>query len=380
MRGRSSGGLLDEQASRRSGVLQRLGRFPWGLAFLILLLTGMGLVVLYSAMGSSGASGALRQGARFGVALVMMLAMGVMGDKFFRRWAYFFYGLVLLMLIAVGILGVVGMGAQRWIELGFFRLQPSEFMKAALVLGLARFYYDQGVSHQFGLQQVFVPGIMIVIPVFLVFKQPDLGTALLLGMTGMVVVFMAGLPWRAVVGAIIGFAAFLPLAWNFLREYQQQRVITLFFPERDPLGAGYHIIQSKIAVGAGGWTGKGFMAGSQSQLRFLPEQHTDFIFSVLAEEWGFLGAISLIILNGFIVLYGFWVAANARDRFGTLLASGVTVGFSIPMMVNLGMVLGLMPVVGMPLPLVSYGGSSMLSIMIGMGLLAHVSVHSRFNE
>ncbi len=274
-------------------------------------------------------------------------------------------------------LGSVGMGARRWLEVGFFRLQTSELMKVALILALARYFHDRGGAAGFGWRGLGIPFLMILIPMALIVKQPDLGTAVLLGGVGLTIVVVAGLSWKILSALVVLVGASLPLAWSGLHTYQKQRIITLFSPERDPLGAGYHIIQSKIAVGSGGLTGKGFMAGSQSQLDFLPERHTDFIFSVLAEEWGFVGGVTLLVMYLLIIIRAFMIAEMANDRFGLLTTVGATMLFAVHALVNIGMVLGLLPVVGVPLPLISYGGSSMVTLMIAMGLLAHVSLYSK---
>ncbi|MBF0622574.1 MAG: rod shape-determining protein RodA [Magnetococcales bacterium] len=358
---------------------ERLARFPWGLLFLILMVTGIGLGVLYSAVGGGeNVSLLLRQLGRFGGALTLMLMLAFVGDyRLFRRYAYVIYGITLLLLILVLIKGSVGMGARRWLDLGLFRFQPSEVMKVALVLALGRYFHDRAISKGVHWRDIWTPAAMILVPLGLIVQQPDLGTAVMVSVVGCVVVFAAGLSWKGVFAGLATLGLSLPMAWNFMHDYQQQRVRTLFFPEEDPLGAGYHIIQSKIAVGSGGVMGKGFMAGSQSHLDFLPERHTDFIFSVLAEEWGFFGALFVLLLYMLIILRGLMISASARDRFGLLVGVGLTALFGIQMVINIGMVLGLLPVVGIPLPLVSYGGSSLLTVMIAMGLLAHISIHSR---
>ncbi|MEO5367031.1 MAG: rod shape-determining protein RodA [Magnetococcus sp. WYHC-3] len=370
--------LLSAPGEQRLTLGERINRFPWGFLLLLLLIGVLGLAVLFSAVGGMDRMDhVLRQAGRLGASFGLMLAVGLSSQRFFRRNAYTIYMVILVLLGLVDLSGVIGMGAQRWLEFGPLRLQPSELMKVAVVLALARYFHDRGGAHGVGWRDMPLPFVMLVIPLLLIVKQPDLGTAIMVGAAGFMVIFVAGLAYRVLLGLMVLGGAALPLAWTWLHDYQRQRIRTLFSPEQDPLGAGYHIIQSKIAVGSGGWMGKGFLGGSQSHLDFLPERHTDFIFSVLAEEWGFLGALVLLILYALVVVRGLWIAATAGERFGLLTATGVVALFGMQVVVNVGMVLGMLPVVGLPLPLVSYGGSSMVTIMIAMGLLAHVSIHSR---
>jgi rod shape determining protein RodA len=361
-------------------LLDRMSAFPGSLLFLLLLVGGIGMAVLYSAVGGGeNVSLMLRQMIRFAVALVLMfiIALGY-GTHFYRRHAYLIYFGVLLLLVGVLLAGSIGMGARRWLDLGMARIQPSELMKVALVLALARFFHDRKVVGTLLLRDLWMPLLMVALPLVFIVKQPDLGTAVLLGAIGGLLIFTAGLSWTVIFLALILFGVSLPWGWYLLHDYQRQRIMTLFHPEEDPLGSGYHIIQSKIAVGSGGLTGKGFMGGSQSHLNFLPEQHTDFIFSVLAEEWGFLGACLLLLIYAFIILRGLYIAASARDRFGLLVATGLVGMFSFHVVVNIGMVIGLLPVVGIPLPLISYGGSSLFTIMLAMGLIANIHIQTQF--
>ncbi|MBF0212524.1 MAG: rod shape-determining protein RodA [Magnetococcales bacterium] len=361
------------------GWTERLRRFPWSLLLLLLLTIFFGFGVLYSAVGGENNLWLFwRQVIQSSLGLGLMVGVALMaGEKVFRRFAYLFYSGSLLLLAVTMIMGSVGMGARRWLEVGFFRLQTSELMKVALILALARYFHDHAKAGSLGWRDLGVPFAMILCPMAFIIKQPDLGTAVLLAGVGLSIIVVAGISWRVLFTLVIVLGASMPLAWNGLHTYQKQRIITLFSPERDPLGSGYHIIQSKIAVGSGGVTGKGFMAGSQSQLDFLPERHTDFIFSVLAEEWGFLGGVTLLVLYALLITRCFLIAEMANDRFGLLTVVGATMLFAVQVVVNVGMVLGLLPVVGIPLPLISYGGSSMVTLMIAMGLLAHVSLYSR---
>ncbi|MBF0123975.1 MAG: rod shape-determining protein RodA [Magnetococcales bacterium] len=360
-------------------LTERFSRFPWGLLVLITTVFTIGMVALYSAVGGmvNGANFIIQQSIHFTVAVILMVVIALGESKFYRRHVYFVYAITLILLLLVMLSGTVGMGARRWLDLGIVRIQPSEMMKLALIMALSRYFHDQAVTPGLRLVDLSVPILLILPALLMIIRQPDLGTAVVVAATGCVVIFVAGITWKVLLISVTAVLASMPLVWNWLHGYQRQRILTLFFPEQDPLGTGYHIIQSKIAVGSGGLTGKGFMAGSQNHLHFLPERHTDFIFSVLAEEWGFVGVLALITVYGLIIFYGLLIATMARDRFGMLLASGITSLFAFHVMINIGMVVGLLPVVGIPLPLVSYGGSSMLTVMVSMGLLAHVSVHSK---
>ena len=365
---------------------ERLQRFPWSLMLLLVIIGIIGFVILYSAVGDGDAAShnakgqpfLVRQASRFGIGLILMFLVACVGnEKTYRRYAYLAYGITLFLLIAVFVSGSISMGARRWLDVGFIRLQPSELMKVTLILALSRYYHDRAVTAGFGWRDLAIPLLLILMPLALILKQPDLGTGILMTAAGVVVIIVAGLSWKVVLLATMALGASLPFVWHHLHPYQKQRIFTLFFPERDPLGAGYHIIQSKIAVGSGGLTGKGFMAGSQSHLEFLPERHTDFIFSVLAEEWGFLGSITLLLVYIVITLQGLHIANTASNRFGLLTATGFVTLFALQAVINIGMVIGLLPVVGIPLPLISYGGSSLTTLMLAMGFIAHVNIYSK---
>ncbi|WP_130471725.1 rod shape-determining protein RodA [Candidatus Magnetaquicoccus inordinatus] len=378
-------GVLSVDGSTTLGWKERWQRFPWSLILLLTLTSLLGLVVLYSAAGghlnhpdNSNIQFIIRQAVRFTVGLALLFVVAIAGsERIYRRYAYLAYGISLALLIAVFLFGSVSMGARRWLDLGFMRLQPSELMKVTLVLALARYYHDRAVVAGFGLRDLALPLLLIMLPVALILKQPDLGTAIIIATVGMAVIVIAGLSWKMITLSLCLLAAGLPVAWNAMHDYQRQRVYTLFFPEHDPLGSGYHIIQSKIAVGSGGFLGKGFLNGSQSHLDFLPERHTDFIFSVLAEEWGFVGCITLMLLYLLITARGLLIAATAQHRFGLLTAVGFIALFSFQVIINIGMVIGLLPVVGIPLPLISYGGSSMITLLFSMGLIAHVAIYAK---
>ena len=339
----------------------------------------IGTVVLYSAAKGNWNPWALKHIVRFGIALILMFILALVDVKLYLKYSYIAYFLVLLLLIAVEISGHVGMGAQRWIDLKFFKLQPSELMKIALVLVLAKYFHGCTLNKIQSLQGIIAPIIMVVFPVALVMVQPDLGTALMMTFTAMIIFFVVGVQlWKF---AVLGGAGVVlaPIAWHFLHGYQKERILTFLNPERDPLGAGYHIIQSKIALGSGGIFGKGFLNGTQSHLNFLPEKHTDFIFTMLSEEFGMVGAVFVILLNMLIIAYSFAFALRSTSYFGKLVAIGLATNFFLYVCINTAMVLGLLPVVGIPLPLISYGGTVILSVMASFGIILCVHINRNVN-
>jgi len=362
--------------------LAKLLHLNWALIVLLVAVGCAGFVMLYSVAGGSLTPWAEPQMKRFGFGLVVMVAIAVVPVWFWRNVSGLAYGASVLLLLGVEFFGVTGMGAQRWIDLGFIRLQPSELTKITLVMMLAAYYDWLDIGKKSHPLWVAVPVLLILVPTLLVLRQPDLGTALLLLMGGGAIMFLAGVSWWyfgavAAAGAGLVSAVFTSRGtdWQMLKDYQFRRIDTFLDPSTDPLGAGYHITQSKIALGSGGWTGRGFMQGTQSRLNFLPEKHTDFIFTTLAEEFGFIGAFSLLTLYALIVLFCFVSAFNNKDRFGALITMGVGVTFFLFFAVNMSMVMGLAPVVGVPLPLVSYGGSAMLVLLAGFGLAQSAHVH-----
>lgn len=356
-------------------LVEKLWQMSWSLVFWLCVIASIGFFMLYSAANASLDPWTTRQAARFGLGLVMLLTIAMIDIRLVMRYAYAFYALVFVLLIFVEVRGVVGGGAQRWIDLGVINLQPSELMKVAVVLALARYFHSLGLEEAGRPHFLIVPLLMIGAPVILIMRQPDLGTALMVVMGAGVLFFMAGVRlWKFVTVLVLALAA-IPVAWPMLEEYQQDRVLTFLNPERDPLGAGYHILQSKIALGSGGLFGKGFLQGTQSHLNFLPEQQTDFIFTMLAEEMGLVGGVGLIGLYVIVLIYGFAIALRCRHQFGRLVAMGVTTTFFLYVFINVAMVMGLIPVVGVPLPLISYGGTALLTIMLCMGLLMSVYVH-----
>ena len=354
---------------------QKLLHLNWELVLLIVLTASIGFAMLYSAANGSFDPWASRQFSRFCVGLTMMLIVALVDIRMWLRAAYPIYGLCLALLAAVEIMGSIGMGAQRWLDLGFFQLQPSEVMKIAVILALARYFHGFDVDEAGRLRNLWIPVLIVVAPIALVLRQPDLGTAMVVAMVGGAMFWIGGARlWQFGVVAA-GVAAAVPLAWQFLHAYQKQRIFTFLNPENDPLGSGYHILQSKIALGSGGMFGKGFLEGTQSHLNFLPEKQTDFIFTMLAEEFGLIGGVGLIALYGLLIAYGIFIAFRCRSQFARLLAMGLSVNFFLYVFINIAMVMGILPVVGVPLPLISYGGTAMLTVLIGFGLIMSCWLH-----
>jgi rod shape determining protein RodA len=354
---------------------QKLKRVRWSVVVLLCLLAMVGTAMLYSAADGSFTPWASRHLMRFAIALGLMLAIALIDVRIWFRYAYGIYCAALGLLAAVEIAGSIGMGAQRWIDLGVIHLQPSEIMKIALVIGLARYFHTLGSARVSQPLALVVPLVMVLIPLALVLKQPDLGTGVMLLLGGACMFFVAGVSlWWFGAAAVVAAGA-LPMAWQFLHEYQRQRILTFLDPSRDPLGAGYHITQSKIALGSGGLFGKGFLKGTQSHLNFLPEKQTDFVFTMFAEEFGLVGAITLLGIYAVLMGLCLSVSVSARSQFARLLAIGVCASFFLYVFINVAMVMGIVPVVGVPLPLISYGGTAMLSLMLGFGLILSVGVH-----
>ncbi|MGA3304652.1 MAG: rod shape-determining protein RodA [Stellaceae bacterium] len=353
----------------------KLVNVNWLLVALVTSIACVGFAMLYSAANGSWQPWAERQLLRYAVAALLMLAVAVVDIRLWLRAAYTFYALTFLLLVAVQVRGAIGMGAQRWIDLGLIQLQPSEFMKIALIMALAR-YFNSLTPEEVGQPtKLIVPALLVLVPALLVLKQPDLGTAMMLVVGGAAMFFLAGVRWWKFALVLAGSGAAGPIAWRFLRDYQKNRIYTFLDPESDPLGAGYHSLQSKIAIGSGGTFGKGFLEGTQSHLNFLPERQTDFIFTMLAEEFGLAGGLGLLALYSLVFVYGYAIAFRSRSHFGKLLAFGITTNIFLYVFINTAMVIGLIPVVGVPLPLISYGGTSMLTVMFGFGLLMSVYVH-----
>lgn len=354
---------------------QPLAKLPWRILFLIIGIAMIGLLTLYSAAGGSMNPWALKQAGIFLVFLAIAVAMSWIRESTIKTVAFPLYTVVLVMLILVELLGFVGKGAQRWLDIGPIRLQPSEFMKPAIVLVLARFYDLLPPGDIRKWRAIWPAALLLGVPAALILVQPDMGTAMMVLLIGATMMFIAGLPWWLFAGAIGAVAVAAPVAFSLMREYQRQRVLIFLNPETDPLGAGYHITQSKIAIGSGGLFGKGYLQGSQSHLDYLPEGHTDFVYSTMVEEWGFVGGLLLILAFVMVIRWGMKVSIGARSRFAQLVAAGLTATIFFYVAINLMMVMGLAPVVGVPLPLVSFGGSAVMTVMLSVGLLMAIERH-----
>lgn len=363
----------------RAGIIpDPIARQPWRMLIPLFMLVAFGAAVLYSAAGGSMDPYASSHLLRFSVFLTMASIITLFPRDLVKLLTYPAYVIVLVLLLGVEILGQVNGGSQRWLDLGFMVLQPSELMKPVIVLTLAQFYSSLPVGMVGSWRSLLLPAVLIGMPMALVLLQPDLGTSLAIAFGGAVVMLLAGLPLKWFIGGAAAAAAMAPLAFFFgLQEYQQRRVMTMFNPEEDALGAGYHITQSKIAIGSGGIFGKGFNEGSQSHLQYLPEPHTDFVFATMAEEWGLIGGLFVIAVFSIILRWGLSVARDSRDRFSSLLAGGMTATIFFYVAVNLLMVMGMAPVVGIPLPFMSHGGSSMMTNMICIGALMMVNSWNR---
>jgi len=340
----------------------------------LVALSGLGLMVLYSAGGES-TSTVIRQAIRLVIAFGVMLAVAQINPRHLFHWSPWLYLAGLLLLLAVLYIGDVAQGAQRWLRLGPINFQPSELAKLTVPMMVAYFFAERTLPPR--TLQVFVAALIAIVPTVLIIQQPDLGTALLIACSGGFVLFLAGMRWRLIVGLLIIVAASAPAMWQVMHDYQRRRVLTFLDPEQDPLGAGYHIIQSKIAIGSGGVYGKGWLNGTQSQLDFLPERSTDFVFAVLSEEFGLLGVALLLALYLFIVFGGLYIVTQAQYSFGRLLAGSLILTFFMYVFVNLGVVSGMLPVVGLPLPLISYGGTSLVTVMTAFGVLMSIHTHRR---
>jgi len=344
----------------------------------LLLLIGLVLIfaqfILYSA-SSANIYIVERQFLHIFLASSLMFFLAQIPPHYYKQWAPWVYVLGVLLLLAVLFVGHTGKGAQRWLGFGLFKFQPSELLKIACPLLLASYFSNKDLPLKF--INILVAGILILIPVLLIAKQPDLGTALLIAASGVFVLFFAGIRWRMIIGATVAILATLPVVWYMLHDYQKKRIFTFIYPEQDPLGSGYHILQSKIAIGSGGTWGKGWLNGTQAHLQFLPEKTTDFIFAVLGEEFGLIGAIILLILYTLIILRCIDISTSAQDTFSRLSAGSLTMAFFIYIFINIGMVSGMLPVVGLPLPLVSYGGTSMVTIMATFGIIMSIRSHRK---
>jgi rod shape determining protein RodA len=355
-----------------------LFNFDWVLLFLVLSISLIGVLNLYSAGYSladlNGKPLYVRQMYWIMIGLMFMVICFCIDYRFICRYAYVIYVISIILLIMVFFFGSGAHGSQRWLVVGGFFLQPSEVVKLTVILALAKYFDDNKTNENYSLRKLMFPFLIALLPFLLILRQPDLGTALILIVLFLSMAIFIGVKWSSIIPAAIGGIVLVPLCWNFLKNYQKERIFAFFDPERDPLGSGYHVIQSMIAVGSGGIIGKGFLRGTQTHLKFLPEQQTDFVFSVFAEEWGFLGGTVLMSIFFVLVLWGLNVARNSRDLLGALIAFGVTMLVFWEVFINIGMVLGIIPVVGLPLPFLSYGGSSMVVLMAGIGLVINISM------
>jgi rod shape determining protein RodA len=352
-----------------------LAHFDWPLLIFVLIISLIGVFNLYSAtFGEVESHLYAKQMLWIGIGLALALFVTVFDYRIYRDFAYLFYGISLISLLAVLIYRVIDPDVSRWIRMGPFSFQPAELAKIAIILALAKYFERFPKSDGYRLRELIFPFMILLVPALMVAKQPDLGTAISLLLIGFSIVLFVKIRWESLLIMIIGGMAILPFMWNFLRPYQKKRILTFFRPELDPLGAGYHIIQSKIAIGSGGGLGKGFLKGTQCKLHFIPAQHTDFVFSVWAEEWGLVGGLILLLLYVLLIAWGSNISIRSKDRFGAIVAFGVLSLVFWHVIINIGMALGMMPVVGMPLPFMSYGGSAMLSMMAGAGLLLNISM------
>ena len=351
--------------------------FDWTLLGIVLLIASIGIFNLFSAAASMEMAGTplyLKQIFWLLIGLVVMVTIAFMEYRFYSDMAYIVYTVALVLLLMVMVYGIITSGAQRWVKVGSLSFQPSEFVKISLILALAKFFHRPPHPKGYSLKQILFPFLLLLLPVALILKQPDLGTAIILLLVFFSILIFVKIRWSSLLTIGLAGGVAVPLLWSFLKEYQKKRIITFFNPDLDPLGAGYHLIQSKIAMGSGGILGKGFMNGTQCKLGFLPEQQTDFIFSALGEEWGLIGSLFVIGIYFILILWGLRITVQAKDRFGAILAFGVVAMLFWHVFINIGMVLGMMPVVGIPLPLLSYGGSFIISTLIGVGLLLNVSM------
>jgi len=352
---------------------QKLARLNWGIVFVLFIVAAIGWGLLISAAGGDPHLWASKQVIRFLVGVLIMLTIALVDLRWWLHFSYVFYGIALILLAGVEFSGFVGKGGQRWIDLYVLQLQPSELMKIALVMALARYFHSQ--TYPISLYRLLIPLCLILTPVLLVMRQPDLGTAMILLMVGGTLFLLAGISLWYFGAALIGVGVSSPILWSFLHDYQKKRILIFLDPTQDSLKTGYHITQSKIALGSGGLWGKGYMQGTQASLNFLPEKQTDFIFTLLSEEWGFIGGAFLLSLYVLLIVMGYRILLTTQNDFGRFVAAGMIMTFFLYIFINIAMVMGLLPVVGVPLPLVSYGGTAMLTILMGFGFLLNVGLY-----
>lgn len=362
--------------ARTISISARLGRIPWGIVVLVSLIASIGFMMLYSAAEGNWEPWALTQLIRFGLMFPVMIAIAITPIEFWMRISYFAYALVLVLLIAVDVMGTSAGGAQRWLRIGPLNIQPSEITKVCVVFVLARYFHGRSYAEVGNILYLLPPLLLVALPAVLILRQPNLGTTLIILMVSATIFFAAGLRLWKIAIVVVGALGALPLVWQHMHDYQKRRVYTFLDPEKDPLGDGYNIMQSKIAIGSGGVVGKGFLNGSQSQLSFLPEKQTDFIFTMLTEEFGLIGGAGIILLYVILIAYGYYVALTVRSQFSRLVALGISSILFFQLFVNIAMVMGMIPIVGVPLPFLSYGGTIMTVMLIAFGLLLNMHVHS----
>ena len=371
--------LLKLQLSSKSSFLEKCKIINWEVICILFIFFLTGCAVLYSASGGNFFPLVKNHVIKFIFSLIVFILILLINYNFIKKLSFPFYLISLAMLIFLIFFGTESAGSKRWISLGFASIQPSEFAKIFLVLAIAKYYSEVSYVKNNSLVKSIFPILLIVVPFFLIVNQPDLGTSLLLVANGLSVIIASGISaWLIVFGFII-FVSLIPLTWNLLHNYQQNRILTFLNPENDPLGSGYHIAQSKIAIGSGGFTGKGYMQGSQSQLEFIPEIHTDFVFSIFSEEFGFLGSIIILLLHFYLFFYGMKSSFFADNEFDKLVIFGLTINYFFYFLINISMVIGLVPVVGVPLPIISYGGSSMLAIIISFAIIQKININRKNN-
>ena len=360
---------------RRMSLGEKMAQVPWGLVIIVTVISAIGLMMLYSAAGGNLEPWAMKQMIRFAIGFVLMLAIATVPIRIWYRSSYFIYGFALILLIIVKFQGSIGMGAQRWLDIGFVRVQPSEIMKFALIMALGRFFDQRSNEGAGQWLTLMIPVLLLLAPVGLIVVQPDLGTAMILIMASGMIFFVIGISWWFLGGGLLVMVAIAPVAWHYLHDYQRSRILVFLDSSRDPLGTGYNIIQSKIAIGSGGWFGKGFLQGTQSHLNFLPEKQTDFIFTMLGEEFGFLGSSFVLLLYAVLLYNGYRIVSRVSSRYAKIVAIGIIGFMFLSIFVNVGMVMGMIPAKGVPLPFLSYGGTSLVVTLCGMGLLMNLWIH-----
>tara|TARA_Y100000589_G_scaffold315235_1_gene338554 strand:+ start:2884 stop:4005 length:1122 start_codon:yes stop_codon:yes gene_type:complete len=371
--------LLQFKSSNKINFLQNCKNINWEVICILFIFFLTGCTVLYSASGGDLNPLVKSHIIKFIFSSIVFIFILLVNYNVIKRISFPFYLISLVLLIFLIFFGIESAGSKRWISLGFFSIQPSEFAKVFLVLAIAKYYSEVAYIKNNSLIKSIFPILLILVPFFLIVNQPDLGTSLLLLANGLTVIVISGISiWFIIVGFII-FISLIPVTWNLLHNYQQNRILTFLNPENDPLGSGYHIAQSKIAIGSGGFTGKGYMQGSQSQLQFIPEIHTDFVFSIFSEEFGFLGSFIIILLHLYLFFYGMKSSFLANNEFDKLVVFGLTINYFFYFLINISMVIGLVPVVGVPLPIISYGGSSMLAIIISFGIIQKININRKIN-